>query len=226
MPSPSRSFILRHPQHIHPSLWRASQGVVPARHTVSTGHPQLDSHLLGGGWPLGTFIELLSAHAGAGEIQLLGPALLHARSGGRLTVLINPPHLPSSTWLDRWLGRRRPLLWLRPQTTADALWASQTVLEQGACASLLCWIDTIHAAGRQRLHLAARRADTLFFALRPLSARARPSLAPLRLQFGYSPDGLEIHILKQHGPAQAQAFTLPLHHGPLDQRTPAATQPA
>jgi len=170
---------------------------------------------------VGTLTELLSARAGTGEIQLLGPALRHGRSVGRLIALVNPPLMPSATWLDHWLGGQRSLLWLRPQTAGDALWAARTILEHGVCASLLCWFDAANGVALHRLHLAAQKADTLFFALRPLPARFQASFAPLRLQIGHNPRGLDVRILKRRGPTLPDSITLPLHHGSLDQSSSA-----
>jgi len=42
---------------------------------VSSGFPELDAGLPGGGWPAGALTEILPAHEGIGELRLLGPAL-------------------------------------------------------------------------------------------------------------------------------------------------------
>ncbi|MFA5488038.1 MAG: recombinase RecA, partial [Candidimonas sp.] len=75
----------------HPAVWRGNQLMTPPDRCVDTGHPALTPHLPGGGWPLGSLIDLLPARAGIGELQLLRPALL--AQGARPIAMIAPPHV-------------------------------------------------------------------------------------------------------------------------------------
>ena len=75
----------------HPALWRArksdrdavahqdafAQGAVAEETvtTISTGFAELDQCLPGGGWPMGSLIEILHDICGIGELSLLLPAL-------------------------------------------------------------------------------------------------------------------------------------------------------
>ncbi len=43
--------------------------------TISSGHPELDAELPGGGWPRGNLTEFLVDRGGLGELSLLLPAL-------------------------------------------------------------------------------------------------------------------------------------------------------
>jgi hypothetical protein len=81
------------------AIWRARSAAGAAGAVVPSGWPRLDAQLPGGGWPLGTLIELLLAEPGVGELRLLLPALralTHARADDAHHWLawIAPPHLP------------------------------------------------------------------------------------------------------------------------------------
>ncbi|MDI7065596.1 hypothetical protein QMO17_30595, partial [Klebsiella pneumoniae] len=64
----------RHPEDIHPALWRASQLAAGFDRVVSCGHTVLGAELPGGGWPAGALTELLTPQPGCGELRLLQPA--------------------------------------------------------------------------------------------------------------------------------------------------------
>src|SRR5471030_1257360 len=81
-------------EDIHPALWRGSQLAHARGKTVDTGYAALSAELPGGGWPLGTLVELLVQQPGIGEIRLLRPAL--AALSQRTIALVMPPHLPNA----------------------------------------------------------------------------------------------------------------------------------
>lgn len=195
----SRSHALQHPEQIHPALWRGSQFARPYQKTISTGYPQLDAQLPGNGWPTSALIEIMTAHPGMGEIRLLKPALTDLESG-RSVTLLNPPYLPSSHCLKHWLSDKHRILWIRPDTIRNTLWAAEKILQHNASAALLCWINTAHPASLRRLHLAARQSQTLLFSLRPDSALNQASIAPLRLRLKPCPSGLDVTMVKRRGP--------------------------
>jgi len=218
------------PELIHPALWRAAQLAQGAARCIATGYPALSAQLPHGGWPLGTLIELLHPHAGMGELRLLRPALCQLERG-RTVALVQPPHVPHIASWSSWRLDPRQLLWIDPPRPNDALWAAEQILRSGACAALLCWLPRARTESLRRLHLAAQRGDTLFFALRPASAARQASPAPLRLALASTPQGLSIHILKRQGPKSEDPVTLALEpgtplplHAPLDRRLP--VQPA
>jgi cell division inhibitor SulA/protein ImuA len=62
-------------ESIHPALWRGSQLARAHGKYVDTGYAALSVELPGGGWPLGTLVELLVQQPGVGEVRLLQPAL-------------------------------------------------------------------------------------------------------------------------------------------------------
>ncbi|HUH88173.1 MAG TPA: translesion DNA synthesis-associated protein ImuA, partial [Pusillimonas sp.] len=150
--------VLRHPERIHPALWKASQLAQSQRPTLSTGFKQLDSQLPGGGWPIGSLIEITLERPGIGEIALLRPALAQLGTQ-RGIMLVQPPHPPNFHCLSNWGLHAHRLLWVQPGNLADSLWACDQALKHNACAALLCWAPGSHPQALRRLHLAARQSD-------------------------------------------------------------------
>lgn len=153
---------------LHPSLWRASQLARNHARCVDTGHPVLSNQLPGGGWPVGTLVDLLVQQPGIGEMRLLAPAL--SAIAGRQVALLQPPHAPQALALAGMGVPSASMLWLRADRTADALWAAEQVLRSGSCGALLFWQTQIRSDSLRRLHLAAQSGETLFFMMRPMAA--------------------------------------------------------
>lgn len=227
------SALIAAPESVHPSLWRASQLAHSATRCVDTGFAALSAQLPGGGWPLGTLIDLLLQQHGIGELRLLRPAL--AALGKRPIVLLQPPHPPQALALAALGIEPSQLIWLRGgahgKSGGDALWAAEQVLRSGCCGALLLWQNHARGETLRRLHLAAQSADTLFCMLRPLAAAQDASPAPLRLSLTAAPGGVDIGFVKRRGPQRDTPLFLPLtpsllqRHAPLDRPTP-ATAPA
>lgn len=218
------------PETVHPSLWRADQLAQSATRCMDTGFAALSAQLPGGGWPLGTLIDLLLPQHGIGELRLLQPALaaLHQRP----IVLLQPPHAPQALALAALGIEPSQLLWVRSGAKAsDALWAAEQILRSGCCGALLLWQQHARGETLRRLHLAAQSGDTLFCMLRPLAAAQEASPAPLRLSLKPAAGGIDIGFVKRRGPQRDTPLFLPLtpsllqRHAPLDRPTP-ATAPA
>src|SRR5690606_37756724 len=107
----------------HRALWRASQISQPEGLCLPTGHAGLSAELPGGGWPCGSLVEFLTPHQGTGEVRLLQPALA-SLPPSRPVVLLQPPHIPNIACWTAWRLNPEQLLWLRPQSVNDALWAA------------------------------------------------------------------------------------------------------
>lgn len=222
----SRSAPIAAPETVHPSLWLASQLAHSSTRCVDTGYAALSAQLPGGGWPLGTLIDLLVQQPGSGELRLLRPAL--ASLGQRSIVLLQPPHVPQALALAALGVPPSQLIWIRSGAkSADALWAAEQVLRSGCCGALLLW--QTHARGEtlRRLHLAAQSGDTLFCMLRPLAAAQDASPAPLRLSLRPAAGGIELGFVKRRGPRRDAPLFLPLtpsllqRHASLDRPLPA-----
>lgn len=208
------------PEHIHPALWRATQLAHGIRRGVATGYAALSAQLPGGGWPSGALIELLTPHAGIGEIRLLQPAL--AQLGRRHPIaLVQPPHVPHLACWQGWQLNPAQLLWVAPERPQDALWAAEQILKHGSCGALLCWLPRARPESLRRLHLAAQTADTLCFVLRPATAAQQASPAPLRLALSPAPGGLSVHILKRRGPSCAEPLLVAFEANVNRDETPA-----
>lgn len=203
----------------HPDLWRGTQFVRRTSRCVDTGHAALSAELPGGGWPLGALTELLLAQPGAGELRLLQAALARLPAQ-RPIVLIDPPYPPHWAAWSAWHPHPERLLWLTPDSSADALWAADQVLRSDCCAALLFWQNRTRPEALRRLHLAAQAGETLFFMLRPLAAAAHTSPAPLRLTLAPAPGGLHVGILKRRGPVFDQRLHLALGLSPQPAHQP------
>src|SRR5690606_30539554 len=178
-----------------------------ANRGISTGYAALSAQLPGGGWPVGALIELLTPHAGVGEIRLLQPAL--AQLDRRHPIaLVQPPHAPHLACWQGWQLNPAQLLWVAPERPLDALWAAEQILKHGSCGALLCWLPRVRPEALRRLHLAAQASDTLCVVLRPAAAAQHASPAPLRLALTPAAGGLSVHILKRRGPACTQPLFL------------------
>ena len=218
-------------QQIHPALWRGSQWPAGRQSTLPAGHAALSAELPGGGWPLGSLTELLPERPGIGEIRLLRPALARLPAH-RAVVVIQPPFIPQQSCWQHWQLPSRQLLWLRPPTATDALWAAEQVLKNGHCGALLFWQHPIRVQALRRLHLAAQAGDMLFVLMRPPSVASQASPAPLRVALAPAVGGLQATVLKRRGPPCEKTLYLPLDnrlaglvpsfpHAPLDLPAPA-----
>ena len=194
-------------------IWRArGTGVAApaAPDTLSTGWPKLDARLPGGGWPLGTLIELLLPAAGIGELRLLLPALRAlaaepaADDGRRWLAWVAPPHTPYPPALAQNGLRPDRLLLVSAGLAQDRLWAAEQALRSGGCAAVLAWLDAVDDRWLRRLKLAAQASRTLAVLFRPPQCRAQASPAALRLALEATPGGLDLAVLKSRGGAPAR----------------------
>lgn len=205
------------PETLHPALWRASQLARGSVQTIETGYAELSAELPGGGWPAGQLIELLAPRLGLGELRLLHPALQAVCH--RPIVFLAPPYSPHATALTGWGLPPKQLLWLRPQHSTHAAWAAEQILRAGTCGALLFWDmqsrTQLRADRLRRLHLAAQHSETLFYLMRPATAAASASPAPLRLQLESTAEGLSIAFLKRRGPPRDMPLVLPLQPTPI-----------
>lgn len=181
------------------SVWRASELAVCREQTRSTGYLNLDTELPNNGWPRSSLVELLVQQHGIGEMQLLKPALA-ALSKNRRIALIQPPFLPHSMTCRAWKVNERSVYWLRPASSADALWSTEQMLKSGAFGAVVLWQSNVRPESLRRLNLAAQSTETWLWLVRPLAASADPSPSPLRLALRPSFGGVFVDIIKRKGP--------------------------
>jgi protein ImuA len=202
-----------HVESIHPALWRGTQLARGVGKTVDTGYAALSAELPGGGWPLGTLVELLVQQPGVGEVRLLQPALSAVIQ--RTVALIQPPHVPNALAFS-YLGLpSEKLMRIRAPKTADALWSAEQILRTGSCGALLFWQQHIRTDALRRLHLAAQAMETLFVLVRPLASAADASPATLRLGLRPAEGGLVVDILKRKGPSRNETLSVTLQPSPI-----------
>lgn len=202
-----------------PALWLADRLAHTAATTAahSTGFAALDAELPGGGWPISGLTELLLAAPGSGELRLLAPLLAQGLGHAGSLLCVAPPFLPYAPALQvlGWpLGR---LLFIQPESSADAAWAAEQALRSGACSAVLWWQADARAPAAalatalRRLHLAAQEGRCPLFALRPAGAHLQSSPAPLRLLLEPAAQGqLAVTVFKRRGPAMAVPLLLTL----------------
>lgn len=213
------------------SVWRASELAVSRATTMTTGHTGLDKELPNGGWPRSSLVELLVEQHGIGEMQLLKPSLASLSKKGRV-ALVQPPYLPHSMACRSWHVNDRNLLWLRPQSSADALWSTEQILKNGSCGAVVLWQSNVRPESLRRLNLAAQSTDTWLWLVRPLAAASDASVSPLRIALRPATGGVSADIIKRKGPTCDAPFFVPLVDMPIahkpvtENETPAERVPA
>ena len=177
----------------HPQLWRAGQlGQLNSQHNsgITSGYPELDAQLPGGGWPRAGLAEVMHAQPGLGELRLLAPALADlSQDEDRWIAWINPPAIPYAPALGRFGIRSDRMLMIHPKNHADALWAAEQAARSGTCSAVLIWLDesSLKHAETRRLQVAAKQGNSFACLFRSTQGAQHASAAELRLQL-HTPD--------------------------------------
>jgi protein ImuA len=197
-------------------VWRASELAVARSTTQATGHAALDQELPHGGWPRSALVELLVQQNGIGELQLLKPALARL-SRSQHIALIQPPFIPHAMAFRSWDIDPRHMLWLQPESSADAAWAAEQILKNGSCGAVVLWQTHIRPEALRRLNLAAQSTDTWLWLVRPLAVAADASPSPLRLALRPAVGGIAVDVIKRRGPHCETPLFIPLAGMPARQ---------
>lgn len=192
----------------HPAVWRGRAPSSGGGAVVASGNRALDEILPGGGWPLGGLTELLGTANGAGELEVLMPALATLTRAGHLVVWIAPPHIPYAPALQASGLELSRVLWLRPGGAVDALWAAEQVLADAGGGAVLLWADEVGDRQLRRLQLAAERGGALGVVFRHAGRAEQPSPAILRVEVMARPGGGALRIIKCR--ARPPAAPIPL----------------
>lgn len=149
--------------------------------TSSAGCAALDALLPAGGYAAGSVVEYLRATPACGASTLAWGAAAAAMqaTGGFLVVVdtqhnVYPPTL-TSHGID--LGK---VIFVRPQSQADALWAVDQALRTSAVAAVVSELERIDDRSARRLQLAAECGAGLALLLRSAAARKQPSWAEVQ----------------------------------------------
>lgn len=187
-----------------PGIWRASDrhpSSEPRTGThVPSGFSGLDAVLPGGGFPTGALTELIHAHHGIGELQLVMPALARLSRGGRWIALIAPPFVPYAPAMAAQGIDLSRVLVVHPDNGTQALWSIEQALRTGTCAAVLAWPSTCDDRSLRRLQLAAEAGNSLGLLFRENAAAKVRSPAALRLVLDQSDrQRLGVSVLKCRG---------------------------
>lgn len=190
----------------NPRIWRG-HNQAHATAGLASGYETLDRYLPGGGWPQCSLTEILIEQYGIGELRLLMPALAQlsaADSNADYTepgwiAWIAPPFQPYPPALQQWGIDLSRMLIVRPKNDNEVLWSAEQALSSGTCAAVLLWPESLDDQAGRRLQLAAEKGNSWAIAFRPLTARAEPSAAALRIELRASGEGTRLHILKSRG---------------------------
>lgn len=193
------------PQHV----WRGRELAQAQERTLATGHPALDAHLPGGGWPLGSLVEVLQKEAQQHVWQLVGPGLAQAmRASGDPAVLVHPPYQPFGPALREQGIVPEGLLCVHADKPAMRLWAAEQALRCADVSAVLAWLPQARAEDLRRLHLCAQVGEKLLVVFRGVQARGQSSPARLRLLVE-GIERMEVQILKRRGPPLLTPLLLP-----------------
>jgi hypothetical protein len=177
-------------------LWRGGETArVDAR---STGYAALDARLPGGGWPVGTLIEIAPAYDGLGELRLTLPALKSWCQDGRNVAFVSPPHIPYAPALARCGLTLNSLLWVVTDRDEDGRWAAEQLLREGAAAVLL-WSTVREDRALRRLQLAAEAGKACAFLYRSPLTFTQASPAAIRIALSAADGGVSLDLVKVRG---------------------------
>lgn len=165
----------------HPGIWRRSATAQHHVRALSTGLPELDALLPGGGWPCGALSEILFEYDGLGEMTLLMPALAALTRRQQRVVFVAPPYIPYAPALAGHGLDLRYVVQIESSANEGA-WSAEQCLRSGSCGAVLGWLHQADYTQLRRLQLAAESGDALAFLFRPAHAARKASPAALRLQ--------------------------------------------
>jgi len=182
----------------------------------------------------GVLVEWLSAETGSGASTLALMAAREACQAPRACVVVDRrgefyPPAAASQGLD--LGR---LIVVRPQSTADGIWALDQALRCAGVGAVVNWQDRLDALTFRRLQLAAATGGTLGLLIRPESARREPSWAEVRwlvqplptAEGAHARRRLRVELLRARGGAAGGAANVEIDHETGAVRLAASLAPA
>ncbi|WP_298927360.1 translesion DNA synthesis-associated protein ImuA [uncultured Ramlibacter sp.] len=211
MSTASRLCLAAMPASLSSQVWGGAELGAAPELVLPSGFAALDAALPGGGWPLGSLVEVLQAQPEQHVWQLLLPALAQAVQDVKAgpVVLVGAPLQPFGPSLAAQGLPSQRLLCVHADKPAARLWAAEQALRCAEVAAVLAWLPQALGPQLRRLHLAAQQQGRLLVVVRALGAAAESSPARLRLRLDSVQDQMRVHILKRRGPPQEAAVLLP-----------------
>ncbi len=204
MNAPSES--LKHLLRNQSGIWRGLRAESPDWSILETGFSELDAMLPGGGWPLGSLVEISTPCLGIGELSLLLPAMAELSQTGRHIVWISPPHRPYAPGLAQ-AGIALPqILVVACKQENDIPWALEKLLRNRRCGMALAWPQRLNEHQSRRLQLAAEQGKSL--AVLFPQRHSTNKHAALRIQLQPTSQGLLLTILKARGSLRRESLLL------------------
>ena len=149
--------------------------------TMSTGFPELDRCLEGGGWPGGALTELRLGRTGIGEMRLLMP-MLALLSHTTHVLWVAPPYRPYAPTLVAQKMVLDHLILVHPRTHKEALWAVSQGLLSPSVGAVVSWFADIREGEFRALQRRASEGRRWSFCFLPETLAPRPSRLCLALQ--------------------------------------------
>lgn len=176
---------------------------------LSTGFPELDGVLPGGGWTRCGLVEILLQPDSIGAMRLLMPVLAQLSVEQRWLSWVSPPSLPSVSALATAGVRLSCIQLVRPKRDQEGLDIVAKSLENGKCSAVLAWPMLDDEAIFQRLQQSARIGKALGFMFRNSDKAQQTSPAALRLQLKTRSHGnLEVRVLDKSGAVMTEPVSL------------------
>jgi protein ImuA len=191
------------------AVWRGSDLGAATVRACSSGWPELDRELPGGGFPARSITEILSPQACVLEWRLLGTALASIAARDQQIVAIGPPQPPHLPGLLRAGIKENALVWIRADAPAQRLWVTEQLVKGNSAGAILAWLPQARAEQIRRLQACALSCEAPVFLFRPDAARHDSSAAPLRLHVTMGIDWeLHVNVFKRRGPAHVDVLRL------------------
>jgi protein ImuA len=148
-----------------------------AQQVFSSGCSAMDACLPHGGYLPGSLIEYLRTTSGCGTTYLAltaAAAALQATEEKYLVIVDTHQQMYPPCLLSHHIPLSQ-VIWVHPQSQADAVWATDQALRTPAVAAVIADLENLDERDARRLQLAAERGGGLGILLRTLAARRMPS---------------------------------------------------
>lgn len=147
----------------------------------STGCAALDALLPRGGYAAGSVVEYLRSTPGCGASTLVWAAAAAAleATDGFLVVVDTHHHIYPPSLVSHGIDLAK-VIFVRPQSQADAMWAVDQALRTHSVAAVIAELERIDDRSARRLQLAAESGQGLALLLRGWQAKQQPSWAEVQ----------------------------------------------